>query len=195
MKNMLIFSFLLSCVFSMVQGQTKNPSENVVITFEKDKNLVQTNENGELLINVSPKDVIKFKANGFISYSDFGAEGDGKTDDTDAIAATHAFANQLGLPVKADDGATYYIGGKNRTAVIRTNTDFGNAAFIINDTAVRNRNAHVFLVSSSLQTTTIANSAESKYNYYSRGIAIRRSNVLVTGLEHRITGEGDHGAP
>ena len=43
--------------------------------------------------------------------------------------------------------------------------------------------------------TTIANSAESKYNYYSRGIAIRRSNVIVTGLEHRITGEGDHGAP
>ena len=43
--------------------------------------------------------------------------------------------------------------------------------------------------------TTIANNAESKYNYYSRGIAIRRSNVLVTGMEHRITGEGDHGAP
>jgi hypothetical protein len=43
--------------------------------------------------------------------------------------------------------------------------------------------------------TTIANSAESKYNYYSRGIAIRRSNVIVNGLEHRITGEGDHGAP
>ena len=43
--------------------------------------------------------------------------------------------------------------------------------------------------------TTIANSAESKYNYYSRGIAIRRSNVIVTGLEHRITGEGEHGAP
>jgi hypothetical protein len=43
--------------------------------------------------------------------------------------------------------------------------------------------------------TTIANSAESKYTYYSRGIAIRRSNVILTGLEHRITGEGDHGAP
>ena len=39
--------------------------------------------------------------------------------------------------------------------------------------------------------TTIANSAESKYTYYSRGIAIRRSNVIVTGLEHRITGERD----
>jgi hypothetical protein len=43
--------------------------------------------------------------------------------------------------------------------------------------------------------TTIANSEESRYNYYSRGIAIRRSNVVVKDLEHRITGEGEHGAP
>jgi hypothetical protein len=289
MKNMLLFFFLFSSVFHIVNGQTKNPFENVVITFEKDKTRVLTNENGELLINVSPKDVLKFKANGLVRYCDFGAMGDGKTDDMDAIAAAHAFANQQGLPVKADDGATYYISGKNRTAVIRTDTDFGKAAFIIDDTEAQNRNAHVFLVSSGLQTfkpegisslrrnqekinvsfpgtclvtvtnsnikryirfganqnngssqtdifivdkngnvdmkspiiwdfdqitaitalpidettltitgghfTTIANRAESKYNYYSRGIAIRRSHVLVTGLEHRITGEGDNGAP
>jgi hypothetical protein len=43
--------------------------------------------------------------------------------------------------------------------------------------------------------TTIANKAESKYTYYSRNIAIRRSNVVVNGLEHRITGEGEQGAP
>ena len=42
---------------------------------------------------------------------------------------------------------------------------------------------------------TIANKDESKYNYYSRNIAIRRSNVIVDGLEHRITGEEEHGAP
>jgi hypothetical protein len=42
---------------------------------------------------------------------------------------------------------------------------------------------------------TIANNAESRYTYYSRGIAIRRSNVLFDGLEHCVTGEGDHGAP
>jgi hypothetical protein len=148
MKNILLFFFLFSSVVSIVKGQTKNPLENVVITTEKDKTRVQTNENGDLLINVSPKDLLKFKTNGMVRY----AMGDGKTDDIDAIAAAHAFANQQGLPVKADEGATYYIGGKVRTAVIRTNTDFGNAAFIINDTAVQNRNAHVFLVSSSLQT-------------------------------------------
>ncbi len=42
---------------------------------------------------------------------------------------------------------------------------------------------------------TIANKDASKYNYYSRNIAIRRSNVIVDGLEHRVTGEADHGAP
>jgi hypothetical protein len=43
--------------------------------------------------------------------------------------------------------------------------------------------------------TTIANQIESKYSYFARNIAIRRSNVLVDGLTHHIKGEGNHGAP
>ena len=289
MKYMLLSFFLFSCVFKMAQGQTNSQPENEVITSAKNKTRVSTNDKGELLINVSPKDTEKFKSSRLVHYSDFGAKGDGKTDDMIAIAATHAYANQHGLSVKADEGATYYISGKNRTAVIQTKTDFGTAAFIIDDTEVEDRNSQVFLVSSSLQPfklegisslkrnqekidvtlpgtclvsvtnsnvkryirfglnqnngssqtdifivdkngnldtgapiiwdfdqiteitalpidettltisggrfTSIANRAESKYTYYSRGIAIRRSNVVVEGLEHRITGEGDHGAP
>lgn len=285
-KLLLLLS--LACV-SATQGQRKSQSENVVITSEGKKTQVLSNENGELHVNVSPKDAAKFKAAGVVRYSDFGTKGDGKTDDMDAIAATHAFANLHGLRVKADDKATYYIGGKERTAIIRTDTDFGKAAFIIDDTEVQNRNASVFTVSSNLKPfkleaisslkrnqekidvslpgpclvtvtnshvkqyirfglnqnngsfqtdifvvdkngnvdmnapiiwdfdriteatalpidenplkitggrfTTIANKAESKYTYYSRNIAIRRSNVMLEGLEHRITGEGDHGAP
>ena len=288
MKYMLLLFFLFSSVI-VTRGQTKSPLENVVITSKKMKTQVRANENGELHVNVSPKDVSNFKAVGLVRYSDFGAKGDGKTDDIDAIAAAHAFANQHGLLVKADEGATYFIGGKERTAVIRTDADFGTAAFIIDDTEVQNRNASIFMVSSSLQPfnpegiaslkrnqekinlplpgtclitvtnshvkryirfglnqnngspqtdifvvdkngnvdmdapiiwdfdqiteitalpidektlnitggrfTTIANRAESKYTYYSRNIAIRRSNVIVDGLEHRVTGEGDHGAP
>jgi hypothetical protein len=241
------------------------------------------------LVNISQMDADKFKAIGVVSYSDFGAKGDGKTDDMKAIAATHSFANQHDLKVKADDRATYFIGGKERTAIIQTDTDFGTATFIIDDTEVENRNASIFLVSSSLKSskiegvtslkrnqekisvslpssslisvtnsnemkyirfglnqnngasqtdiflvdkdgnvdsntpiiwdfdqiteitalpidektltitggrfTTIANQAESKYTYYSRNISIQRSNVIVDDLEHRVTGEGDLGAP
>lgn len=288
MKYMLLLFFLFSSVI-VTRGQTLSPHENVVITSKKKNTQVRTNENGELHVNVSPKDTSKFKALGLVRYSDFGAKGDGKTDDIDAIAAAHAFANQHGLRVKADEGATYYIGGKERTALIRTDTDFGTATFIIDDTKVQNRNASIFMVSSSFRPfnpegiaslqrnqekikvslpgtclitvtnshvkryirfglnqnngspqtdifvvdkngnvdmdapiiwdfdqitevtalpidektlnitggrfTTIANKAESKYTYYSRNIAIRRSNVVVDGMEHRVTGEGDHGAP
>lgn len=268
---------------------TTRAQDNIVLLSQEGKTQISANEKGELTVNVSPKEVAKFKAAGKVHYSDFGAKGDGKTDDTDAIAATHAFANAHDLPVKADDKATYYIGGKARTVIIRTSTNFGKAAFIIDDTRVDDYNAPVFRVSSALSAfkpqgitslkrnqqkldltlpgpclitvinsnvrqyirfglnqnngspqtdifvvdkngnvdmnapiiwdfdeiteiraqpidetplqitggrfTTIANQAESKYTYYSRNIAIRRSNVVVDGLEHRITGEGDHGAP
>ncbi len=287
-KYTILFYFLLTNL-NPALGQPENPPEDVKITSEKSKTRVRTGENGELLVNVSKKDSRKFKANGSVRYSDFDARGDGRTDDMDAIAAAHAVANRYGLTVKADPGATYYIGGKDRTAVIRTDTDFGTAEFIIDDTGVENIRAHVFLVSSGLQPfipegisslkknqekidfsfpgtclvtvtdsharryirfgpnqndgspqtdifivdknghvnkdtpviwdferiteitalplddtkltitggrfTSIANRAESKYTYYNRGIAIRRSRVIVDGLEHQVAGEGDHGAP
>jgi hypothetical protein len=285
--QLLIFLFLIGTL--VIQAQDTGPLENVVITSQKEKTRVYTNENGDLQVNVSPKNVVKFKAAGWVRYSDFGARGDGKADDIDAIAATHAFANLHGLLVKADEGVTYYIGGKERTAVIQTDTDFGTASFIIDDSEVQNRNASVFTVSSDLKSfklesivslkrnqkkidvplpgpclitvtnanvkqyirfglnqnngssqtdifvvdkngnvdmnapiiwdfdqitditalpidqtpmkitggrfTTIANKAESKYTYYNRNIAIRRSNVLIEGLQHHIKGEEDHGAP
>lgn len=240
-------------------------------------------------ISKTPQAIAKFKADGFVHYSDFGAKGDGETDDIDAIVATHAFANKHQLKVKADAGATYYISGKEHTAIIQTDTDFGTASFIIDDVNVDNNKAPIFKVSSTLKAfelkgitalkrnqkkikatlpgpclitvknakvmqyirfglnqnkgaaqtdifivdksgkvdmdapiiwdfeqitsikalpidekplkitggkfTTIANQDESTYNYYSRNISIRRSNVIVDGLEHRITGEGPTGAP
>ncbi|MEO0333103.1 MAG: hypothetical protein AAF223_15705, partial [Bacteroidota bacterium] len=147
-KYWLLLFFLSAYV---AQGQIKDPLENVVITSSKKKTQVRTNKNGQLEVNISPEDVQKFDAAGLVRYSDFGARGNGKTDDINAIAAAHAFANKHSLLVKADEGATYYIGGQERTAVIQTDTDFGTSAFIIDDTKVQNRSAPVFLVSSSLQ--------------------------------------------
>lgn len=289
MKNSLLFIILFLSLFTSTQGQTTSSLDNVVITSNKKKTQVHTDEKGRLHLNVSQKNVSKFKAKGVVCYSDFGAKGDGKTDDVDAIAVTHAFANLHGLPVKADKDLSYYISGRKRTICIQTDTDFGTAAFIIDDSNVEDLSAPVFLVSSGLQPfklegisslkknqdkidislpqtciitvnntnvkqyirfgknqnngkpqtdifivdkdgnvdsnapiiwdfnqiteimalpiddnkltikggrfTTVANGAESKYTYYQRNISIKRSNVIVDGLEHRITGEQDHGAP
>ncbi len=74
-----------------------------------------------------------------VTYEDFGAKGDGKADDRLAIVAAHAAANERGLPVRAKDGATYYMGCGGETAIIRTDVDFGTAKFIIDDTKVKKR--------------------------------------------------------
>lgn len=63
----------------------------------------------QLFCQINP-DILKQR--GWVSYSEFGAKGDGKSDDIGAIAATHEFANKHNLKVKADKNATYYIGGR-----------------------------------------------------------------------------------
>lgn len=242
----------------------------------------------------------------FITYEQFGAVGDGVHDDQTAIVAAHAAANDKHLPVKAKDGATYYIGGGSEVAVIKTDVDFGTARFLIDDVRLENYTAPLFRVESyqepyavegvapltkgqaklgvtlpcrslveitndarrvyirrganrdngtsqkemlvvdkdgsisqsapvawdyeSLESDgealegrlgvggfaaavkawpidaerltvrggsfiTVANKAESKYNYHGRNIIVNRSNVLVEGLCHYVVGEEEHGAP
>ena len=76
----------------------------------------------------------------YVTYKQFGAKGDGVTNDYDAIVKTHEEANKLGLPVKADPGATYYISHMDpnnpKGALIKTNTDWGDAKFIIDDSVM-----------------------------------------------------------
>lgn len=150
MKYLCVVLFLLTAVMASV-GQSEKPANNPVITTSTSETRVTSKANGQLKIEVSLKDLAKFKLNGFVRYSDFGAIGDGEADDMNSIAATHAFANHQGFVVKADKGATYYISGMERTAVIQTDTDFGTAAFIIDDTEVQNIKASVFVVSSDLK--------------------------------------------
>lgn len=64
LKYILLMFLLSNCVLA-TQGQEKDPLENhVVITSQEKKILVYTNNNNELTVNVSPKDVLKFKAAG-----------------------------------------------------------------------------------------------------------------------------------
>lgn len=83
----------------------------------------------------------------YAAYEDFGAAGDGVTDDFEAIIKTHEFANSNGLPVLAREGAQYYIGGADTSAVIKTDTDWSTARFIIDDTNIVSRGSWIFKVS------------------------------------------------
>ena len=235
---------------------------------------------------------------GYITYEQYGARGDGRHDDMPAIVAAHDAANEKCLPVKARAGAVYYIGSSLLTAHIRTDTDWGTARFIIDDSAIQtdpvtldNVDCPVFKVESCMEPyeieglraglrkgqsslgvrlpcrslvkvenenhrvyirkgenqnngvpqqemlvadadgsiedasaiiwdydcitkatawpvdtvrltirggvfTTIANQAPAEYTYFVRGIDVRRSNVLVEGVTHYVTGElEEHGAP
>ena len=229
----------------------------------------------------------------YVTYSEFGAKGDGKTDDFAAIIKAHEYANKNNMEVRGDAGATYYIGRHEKTAEIQTNVDWTGASFIIDDTLMDTsiRQTHTFHVSRTTESidlkklgvksfkkgaeslgvtldsdcyvyavndnkkmfireganqnsgtsqtdcfilradgtvdpttpiiwdfdqvtllraypletetltikggtiTTIANQAESKYTYYTTGIEVSRSNVVIDGLTHYVKGELDHGAP
>lgn len=85
----------------------------------------------------------------YVTYEDFGAVGDGNADDLQAIVEAHDYANRNGLSVLADETATYYIGGANKTACIMTDTDWSTARFIIDDTQVENRSSWVFNIAPS----------------------------------------------
>ncbi|ULL16942.1 hypothetical protein DVH26_22365 [Paenibacillus sp. H1-7] len=83
-----------------------------------------------------------------VNYEDFGAIGDGETDDMEAICAAHDYANTHGLPVKTKPDATYYIGAKALTAVIETDVDWSTTRFTIDDTVVDNNKLPCFHVRS-----------------------------------------------
>ncbi len=69
-----------------------------------------------------------------VFYKDFGAVGDGVTDDFKAIFAAHAYANKNGLPVAAESGKVYLIGkAASESIIIKTSTDWTGAEIVIDD--------------------------------------------------------------
>ena len=95
------------------------------------------------------KDELKFGSNysfehmiSILYYDDFGAKGDGKTNDYAAIRATHDEANRGGQTVMATAGKTYRIAsiendsGVANSIIIRTNTNWNGAKIVFDDTDI-----------------------------------------------------------
>jgi hypothetical protein len=136
----------------------------------------------------------------YIHYSDFGAVGDGITDDFDAIVKAHLAANVAGLPVKATAGATYYIGGANQTAQIQTNTDWSGAKFIIDDVNVENIGSQVFNISSRLSPVEITTIKTLKKGQTKLDLSLPHNSLIIVtdNKTMRYIREGlnmDNGSP
>lgn len=86
-----------------------------------------------------------------VTYEQFGAVGDGLTDDLPAIAQAHAFANEHRRPVRSNPEATYHLGRRALTVFIETDTDWSTSRFIIDDSqGVENHRLPLFEVRSRL---------------------------------------------
>ena len=122
----------------------------------------------------------------YVTYEQFGAKGDGVTDDFDAIIACHDYANEHRLPVKACDTATYYIGGKAQHATVKTDVDFGKAKFLIDDRALENRSENVFVIGSDFAPFPVAISSLKKTDTQVDFPHEGRVMVTVTNKNHNI---------
>ena len=95
-----------------------------------------------------PEGFVRFEDAYIARYEDFGAKGDGKTDDYNAILAAHTYANECGQKVVGKEGATYYVDKNfNTSLVMRTSLDLNGATILINDTgdvAYQNRVHAIF---------------------------------------------------
>ncbi len=125
-----------------------------------------------------------------VYYEEFGAVGDGKTDDFEAIKAAHDFANEGGQSVKAKSGATYYIKNMTRNSItVKTNTDFAGASFIIDDTEVSKKfgngiaDKDIFTIASDYSALSLDSSNEAIKKLNENEIAIERDKVTKLDLD------------
>ena len=121
----------------------------------------------------------------FITYEMFGAMGDGKTDDLQATCLSHAEANTRHLPVRAKEGALYYLSGKDITAVIQTDTDWTGARFIIDDRDCENYRSPIFLVASCLAPVELTIASLRQGQTRIENPTERTLHVICVNAEHR----------
>ena len=92
-----------------------------------------------------------------VFYSDFGVtESDNKCC-IDSLIAAHSFANEKGYKVFADYGAEYYVASTGKTVIIKTDVEWGNAKFTIDDSGFtpENRGNWIFEIAPTADKYTV----------------------------------------
>lgn len=166
---------------------------NQGLTIEVIKKIQSMLENGEFADIINKEifgelndkiDMIATKRIGYVTYDQFGAKGDGETDDYQYIKACHDYANENNIPVKAGK-KKYFISNVPNSIVVKTETDWNGAVFIIDEGNVGElrgnefeRNVNIFSVQSYKEPIIINNLT---------GINITKSTKKIP----QLAGNGD----
>lgn len=145
---------------------------NEGLTIEVIKKIQSMLENGEFAEIINKEifgelnnkiDMIATKRIGYVTYDQFGAKGDGETDDYQYIKACHDYANENNIPVKAGK-KKYFISNVPTSIEIKTETDWNGATIIIDEGNVGElrgnefeRNVNVFSIKSYKEPIVINN--------------------------------------
>ena len=86
----------------------------------------------------------------YVTYEQFGAVGDGVTDDYESIFKTHEFANINNKKVITNNNKTYLIKNVPKPIIIKNDVDWGKSKFIIDDSEITLNESYinVFLIDS-----------------------------------------------
>ncbi len=146
-----------------------------------------------------------------VKYADFGAVGDGKTDDFFAIKRAHEAVNVTGQKLIAEGtgGKTFYIGktwidGKTVNGVvdcdrsgkayagqsisIKTDMDFADATFIIDDTIEgihpnSRRAKHIFCVDAEIEVITLSESTTNSISNFTDDLTLKAGQKSIPWLK------------
>ena len=125
-----------------------------------------------------------------VTYEDFGAVGDGVTDDFAAIYDAHAYANLGGQTVLGKAGAVYFIGDSfTKSIPVKTSVDFKGATFMINDkgsVAYSNRSKPLFLIEGDAYLI----SPIALRQDYGKELVIHAGDTEIPWLSGQISGAG-----
>ncbi len=139
-----IFNIRVSQTYSGAGFSVKSSGNTLFMSCAKPIRFMKAAEQfvSDKLVNTPLKTVNlgdKYEWDISYKYSEFGATNNGELDDDfPAVMRTHEMANMYGINVVADSGFTYYFGRQScgYEIPVKTNVDFKNATFILDDTLV-----------------------------------------------------------
>lgn len=114
--------------FLLLHDYVENYFKNLDVQEEINNKLDQMAETGAL-----ETIIVNYFKTFQIDYETFGAVGDGVTDDYNAIRAAHEYANEHNLKVVGAPEKTYYVKDFTEPVIIKTDVDWNNCKFIIDD--------------------------------------------------------------